>query len=709
MKKISGIILLFFVLTFFFGYFGFVIEDYVSQEHIFDQKYPSLFDFYSSGTNVTLDRVDHFLDRGYDTLRLFSIDDDTKEKVENPVSQLAKISAAILAILTLILAFHYLFDDEIKIFFYLLFRSNHIVVCGAGIKGSALIYNLKKKGKIIIFIEQDENNPNISALRAEGALIKIGDAKQRKILEECGVSKADSIYIYVDDDISAIKILKEIQQIFEQKKETVNLYEERSLAFSGWILDIINAEKKGYSQKNNLVLCSLLRLITFLFYRIIILIWWVLSDFLILLCEYISIILNGIQFILRLIIKSFLSCLYPVYPRNDSSNNTAQKVFINLSNSDICLGLKIHQHGNQENLKIHIINSDFLTGLSAYEKAMQKVSDLDATDKKSYIQIIGTGPIIEYFIINLLYSRYLKRENESHGIGMRNVYKPVIRIIDPDANTYTKYLLKKYPRIHQDCVLRSYPMIVKSNKFLEYLENIHVGGLFFIHLTDDYSAMSSGFSICESLMRNSNIKQNRIPVLIVTNNFHSDTWDESSQYQLNGDKELKKVIPSCVDISPSQFTLISIQDEIHNTTFPEYDLFAGLTEWAKYEESDINPHKFFLYDNDRKDANLKLFNHYIQYGYNLSSQNKDVNRIRYNDVPYYMVEKTDLKYFNCNDQVFYEPNSKNKTDLHSFLCNQFTMDDGSTHPINKFYYLDFEKFWMNLVPLATLYYKNVLR
>jgi voltage-gated potassium channel Kch len=77
---------------------------------------------------------------------------------------------------------------------------NHVIVCGLGRRGSKLVQQLRAQGKCVVVIEQDENNPELVYCRQMGAIVLLGAANDRRILDKACVHRARTLISIVGDD-----------------------------------------------------------------------------------------------------------------------------------------------------------------------------------------------------------------------------------------------------------------------------------------------------------------------------------------------------------------------------------------------------------------------------------------------------------------------------------------------------------------------------
>lgn len=79
-------------------------------------------------------------------------------------------------------------------------KRGHVIVCGLGRVGYAIVQDLLIKGEDVIVIEIDENNKYLSAVRAKKMPVLIGDATLVHYLIDAGVGKAKALICATDKD-----------------------------------------------------------------------------------------------------------------------------------------------------------------------------------------------------------------------------------------------------------------------------------------------------------------------------------------------------------------------------------------------------------------------------------------------------------------------------------------------------------------------------
>jgi voltage-gated potassium channel Kch len=83
---------------------------------------------------------------------------------------------------------------------------NHVIVCGLGRLGFFIVQELLSKGKKVIVIEKKEDNIHIEGVKALGAHVYIGDARQPKVLFDANAGAASAILVVINNDAINLEI-----------------------------------------------------------------------------------------------------------------------------------------------------------------------------------------------------------------------------------------------------------------------------------------------------------------------------------------------------------------------------------------------------------------------------------------------------------------------------------------------------------------------
>lgn len=82
-----------------------------------------------------------------------------------------------------------LFRDRVQQMRIPLMR-RHVVICGLGYVGGALLLQLREAGTRVVVIESDTTNPDVAMCRSRGVPVVVGDAQLERTLQAAGVDRA---------------------------------------------------------------------------------------------------------------------------------------------------------------------------------------------------------------------------------------------------------------------------------------------------------------------------------------------------------------------------------------------------------------------------------------------------------------------------------------------------------------------------------------
>ena len=113
--------------------------------------------------------------------------------------EIARWLAPLLAAYTALQALTVIFAEQLQLF-RLRVVHNHVVVCGLGSKGTLLAVSFLDAGRQVVVIEKDASKGMLHHCRERGALIVLGDAAERQVLQKARVDRAKQIIAVCDDD-----------------------------------------------------------------------------------------------------------------------------------------------------------------------------------------------------------------------------------------------------------------------------------------------------------------------------------------------------------------------------------------------------------------------------------------------------------------------------------------------------------------------------
>ena len=85
-------------------------------------------------------------------------------------------------------------------------KRGHVIVCGLGRVGYAIVHNLVAKGEDVLIIESDPDNKYLPAVRSYKASVLIGDATLQHYLIDAGIGSAKALISAIDGDYINLEI-----------------------------------------------------------------------------------------------------------------------------------------------------------------------------------------------------------------------------------------------------------------------------------------------------------------------------------------------------------------------------------------------------------------------------------------------------------------------------------------------------------------------
>ncbi|MBN1618231.1 NAD-binding protein [Candidatus Dojkabacteria bacterium] len=152
----------------------------------------------------------------YNSISLFNFSGDFDYEpipIELEISRWLSPAVSIYAVLWGIAR---LFGEQIDSF-RIKFLSNHVIICGLGNKGIRLAKDYRSKGKKVVVIETDPNNPNLSLCKDYKIFIIIGNASEDNILLKSGIKRASHIIVVCNNDITNASVFLKIKSLVKSK------------------------------------------------------------------------------------------------------------------------------------------------------------------------------------------------------------------------------------------------------------------------------------------------------------------------------------------------------------------------------------------------------------------------------------------------------------------------------------------------------------
>jgi hypothetical protein len=155
-------------------------------------------------------------DAFYRSIQLFSIRSGSEFFNPVPEIEFARFAAVILIAFSTLYFFYRIFNEQIRLFLLRtrlffsplsrrLFPSGdthpgHVVICGVGFIGSVMACHFQKEGRVVIILEKNKDNPELTKCRENGALVLHQDANNPDVLKSVGMKDAAMVFILTGDD-----------------------------------------------------------------------------------------------------------------------------------------------------------------------------------------------------------------------------------------------------------------------------------------------------------------------------------------------------------------------------------------------------------------------------------------------------------------------------------------------------------------------------
>jgi hypothetical protein len=152
------------------------------------------------------------LDSVYRSLQLFVLSWEWSSRPIPWILQVARLLAACVALSAALAALFQLFRERVASF--LLQRSReHVILCGLGERGVALVEDLCEQRQKVVVIEGQENHPDLLACRALGAKVLVGSPADPRVLSQARVDRAATLLSLFQDDARSIETLTQVYRL----------------------------------------------------------------------------------------------------------------------------------------------------------------------------------------------------------------------------------------------------------------------------------------------------------------------------------------------------------------------------------------------------------------------------------------------------------------------------------------------------------------
>ena len=102
----------------------------------------------------------------------------------------------------------------------LLFKRDHVIVCGLNYRSIHLVQDLVKQGITPVIIENDANNPYAESVRDLGLIILSGTPSGAAALNKAGIQRAKYLLSFDDRDENNAEIALKVMQVVSEKQKS---------------------------------------------------------------------------------------------------------------------------------------------------------------------------------------------------------------------------------------------------------------------------------------------------------------------------------------------------------------------------------------------------------------------------------------------------------------------------------------------------------
>lgn len=103
---------------------------------------------------------------------------------------------------------------------------NHVILFGLGKVGLRVLQQLVALQQQAVVIEKDPNCPNFAYARHHGVPIRLGTAREERILEELNAAEAKSVICCTDDDLANLELAIDARKIRPDIRVVLRMYDQ---------------------------------------------------------------------------------------------------------------------------------------------------------------------------------------------------------------------------------------------------------------------------------------------------------------------------------------------------------------------------------------------------------------------------------------------------------------------------------------------------
>ncbi|MFO7696079.1 MAG: NAD-binding protein [Anaerolineae bacterium] len=156
------------------------------------------------------------LDLLYVTLQLTSLESGAVSPPLPAQLQVARWLLPALTLYTVLRAIAGLLQEQLRLARLWTIR-RHVIICGAGRKGTLLAEGFLQQGDRVVVIERDENNTHLAQLRAQGAIVLTGDASSPLMLTRAVIRRASVLISVCGDDATNATVAVRAQELYRER------------------------------------------------------------------------------------------------------------------------------------------------------------------------------------------------------------------------------------------------------------------------------------------------------------------------------------------------------------------------------------------------------------------------------------------------------------------------------------------------------------
>lgn len=164
------------------------------------------------------------LDKMYITMRFFTLNSVDYPGSMPVLLNIARFLAPLLTFISLIVIVTGSFYFHLEMLLLRLVYKDHVVICGLGYIGPVIVKHFCEQGFIVVVIEKDPMRDEIEYCRKKGAIILIGDATEKRILERAQANKARYLFAVTGDDELNAKVIGQVKEVITGRKKPLNCY-----------------------------------------------------------------------------------------------------------------------------------------------------------------------------------------------------------------------------------------------------------------------------------------------------------------------------------------------------------------------------------------------------------------------------------------------------------------------------------------------------